>query len=153
MLPGSVHTPIRVLIVKNHSRLVSGLITALTIHPDIGLVGTTPNGVEAIASCQQLDPDVVLMELVMSKPNGIAVIQETLQHQPHLLIITLSNFAEESLVHQARQAGAVGNVQIGDSADSIATTIRNAYAHALRDAIREQQRLDPQNNGNAKSSD
>jgi NarL family two-component system response regulator LiaR len=140
--------PIRILIVKHHNRLVSGLITALTIHPDIDLVGTASNGVEAIARCQQLNPDVVLIELVMPERDGASAIQEIHRRQPHIQIITLSKFAEESLVRQARQAGAVGNVQLGDSADSIVATIRNVYVTPTR----EQQSQDIQNIGDTKSS-
>jgi DNA-binding NarL/FixJ family response regulator len=73
--------------------------------------------------------------------DGVSAIQEIHQHQPNIQIITLSKFAEESLVRQARQAGAVGNVQLGDSADSIVTTIRNVYVNATR----EQQSQDTQN--------
>jgi two-component system nitrate/nitrite response regulator NarL len=122
-----MHNPIRVLIVKNYNRLVSVLTTALTIHPDIDLVGTVSNGVEAIARCRQLNPDVVLMELVAPALNGISTIQEIHQLQPHIKIITLSKFTEETLVCQAKQAGAAGNVQLGDSADFIAAMIRNVY--------------------------
>jgi DNA-binding NarL/FixJ family response regulator len=129
----STHNPIRVLIVENHNRLVSGLITALTIHPDIDLVGTASSGIEAIARCQQLNPDVVLMELIMPESSGVSAIQEIHRHQPHIQIITLSKFAEDSMVRQARQAGAAGNVQLGDSADSITNTIRDVYVHAIRE--------------------
>jgi DNA-binding NarL/FixJ family response regulator len=125
-----MHNPIRVLIVKNYNRLVSGLTTALTIHPDIDLVGTASDAGEAIAHCQQLNPDVVLMELMLPELDGISVIQEICQHQPRIQIITLSKSLEEDLIHKAQQVGAVGHIQLGDSADSIVAIIRDVYQRA-----------------------
>ena len=119
--------PIRILIVKDHNRLLSGLVTALAIYPDIALVGTATNGFEAIDRCQKFNPDVVLMELVLPELDGISAIQEIRQHQPHIQIITLSKFLEEDLIRKAKQVGAVGHVRLGDSADSIAATIRDVY--------------------------
>ena len=140
--------PIQILIVKNHNRLLAGLVTALAIYPDLDLVGTATNGFEAIDLCQKLDPDVVLIELVMPELDDVSTIQEIHQHQPHIQIITLSKFAEESLVRQARQAGAVGSVRLGDSADSIVATIRNVYDNATR----KQQSQDTQNTKSVRRS-
>jgi len=119
--------PIRVLIAEDNDRLLSGLTTTLTIHSDIEVVGTATNGLEAIDSCRELEPDVVLMELVMPKLDGISAIQEIHQYQPNIQIIVLSSFSEEALVGKAKQVGAVGHVQLGDSAESLITEIRNAY--------------------------
>lgn len=118
---------IRVLIVEDNDRLLSGLTTTLTIHPDLKVVGTASNGLEAIDSCRELDPDVVLMKLVMPELDGISAIQAIHQYQPNIHIIVLSTFSEEALVGKAKQVGAVGHVQLGDSAESIIAEIRNAY--------------------------
>jgi DNA-binding NarL/FixJ family response regulator len=122
--------PIRILIAKNHNRLLSGLVTALATYPDLDLVGTAANGFEAIDCCQKLDPDVVLMELVLPELDGVSAIQEIRQHQPHIQIITLSKFLEEDLICKAKQVGAVGHVRLGDSADSIVAIIRDVYQRA-----------------------
>jgi DNA-binding NarL/FixJ family response regulator len=129
-MDSSMKNPIRVLIVKTPHRLTTGLTTALTIHPDIEHVGTSSSAAEAITHCQQICPDVVLIELVMLENDCISTIQKIHQQQPHIQIITLSKLTEDSLVRQAREAGAVGNVQLGDSADSIATTIYKVFQNA-----------------------
>lgn len=118
---------IRVLIVEDNDRLLSGLATTLTIHPDLEVVGTAANGFEAIDSCRELKPDVVLMKLVMPELDGISAIREIHRHQPNIQIIVLSRFSEEALVDKAKQVGAVGHIQLGDSAESLITEIRNAY--------------------------
>ena len=122
--------PIQILIVKNNNRLLAGLVTALEIYQDLDLVGTATNGFEAIDLCQKLNPDVVLIELGLPELDGISTIQEICQHQPHIQIITLSKFLEEDLIHKANQVGAVGHIRLGDSADSIAATIRDVYHRA-----------------------
>jgi two-component system nitrate/nitrite response regulator NarL len=123
--------PIQILIVKNHNRLLAGLVTALEIYPDLDLVGTATNGFEAIDLCQKLNPDVVLIELGLPELDGISAIQEISQHQPHIQIITLSKFLEEDLIRKAKQVGAVGHVRLGDSADSIVAIIRDVYQRAI----------------------
>lgn len=124
---------IRVLIVEDNDRLLSGLVTTLTIHPDIELVGTAGNGLEAIDRCQKLEPDVVLMELVMPELDGISAIKEIHQQQPTIQIIVLSRFSEVALVDTAKQVGAVGHIQLGDSAESLVAEIRTAYRRVTED--------------------
>jgi NarL family two-component system response regulator LiaR len=119
--------PIRLLIVNNDNRLLSGLATALAIHPDIDLAGTAADGLEAIDLCQELGPDVVLIELMLPELDGVSVIQQIHQHQPHIQIITLSGSWEKDLIRKAEQVGAVGHIRLGDSADSIAAMIRGVY--------------------------
>ena len=79
-----MHNPIRVLIVKDYTRFVSGLTTALTIYPYIEIVGTVSDAVEAIAHWQQLNPDVVLVELAIPELDGVSPIQEIHHHRPHI---------------------------------------------------------------------
>ena len=119
--------PIRILIVNNDNRLLAGLVTALEICPDIDPVGTATNGLEAMGLCQELDPDVVLMELMLPELDGISAIQGICRNQPHIQIITLSKFLEKDLIRKANQVGAAGHIRLGDSADSIAATIRDVY--------------------------
>jgi two-component system nitrate/nitrite response regulator NarL len=118
---------IRILIAEDNDRLLSGLETTLTIQPDLDVVGTATNGLEAIDSCRELEPDVVLMELTRPERDGISAIKEIHQHQSNIQIIVLSSFSEGALVEKARQVGAVGHIQLGDSAVSLITEIRNAY--------------------------
>ena len=122
-----MQNPIRVLIVINPNRFAVGLVTALTVYPDINHIGTVSDANEAITFCNQFNPDVVLMELFMAESDSISTIHEIHRNQPHIQIITLSNFSEDNLVYQARQAGAAGNIEIGDSADSIVTKICKAF--------------------------
>lgn len=119
-------TPIRVMIVDDHDMLREGLGSFLLAIPDLELVGEASGGAEAIQMCKELQPDVVLMDLVMPEVSGVEAISAIHQQNPDIRVLALSSFSEDRLVRSALQAGACGYLLKNISADKLAEAIRMA---------------------------
>lgn len=117
---------IRVLIVDDHDMLRKGIVSFLYSVPDLELVGEASSGSEAIDLCAELNPDVVLMDLVMPEMDGVTAIQHIHSSQPDIHIIALSSFAEHDLVKSALKAGALGYILKNVAAEKLAEAIRMA---------------------------
>jgi NarL family two-component system response regulator LiaR len=121
-------SPIRVMIVDDHKMVRSGLAVFLKTFDDLGLVGEAADGTEAIRLCAELQPDVVLMDLVMPGMDGTTAIHAIRQAHPTIQIVALTSFAEQELVQRALQAGAIGYLLKNASIDELAEAIRAAHA-------------------------
>jgi two-component system, NarL family, response regulator LiaR len=119
--------PIRVLIVDDHDMLREGLAAFLHGFPDLAMVGEAPSGVEGIRLCQELQPDVVLMDLVMPEMDGVTAIKMIHEVQPEIKIIALSSFSEDKLVRSALLAGATSYLLKNVSANRLADAIRTTH--------------------------
>jgi NarL family two-component system response regulator LiaR len=120
--------PIRVMIVDDQPVVRSGLVTFLMVFDDLQLVGEAANGAEAVKLCEEQNPDVILMDMVMPGANGAEVTQAIKQRHPHPQIIGLTSFKDEALVQQAMQAGAISYLLKNVTADELASAIRAAHA-------------------------
>lgn len=120
--------PIRVLLVDDHAVVRSGLSAFLTIYDDLELAGEARDGVEAVRLCRHLQPDVVLMDLVMPEMDGATATRQIRQFCPHTQVIVLTSFREDELVQGALQAGAIGYLLKNVAADDLARAIRAAAA-------------------------
>jgi NarL family two-component system response regulator LiaR len=118
---------IRVLAVDDHDLLRSGLRLVIDTVPDIELVGEASTGSEAIELCARLNPDVVLMDLMMPEMDGISAIQRIRQSHTNIHIIALTSFVDEALVTSALNAGAVSYLLKNVSIDELTSAIRKAY--------------------------
>ena|SRR5258706_9862048 len=119
---------IRVLITDNHAMVRNGLMMFLKSYPDIELVGEASNGNEAVAMCDTLLPDVVLMDLVMPEMDGVAATSAIVQAHPNIRVIALTSFNEDQLIYAALKAGIVGYLLKDCTADELVNAIRNAHA-------------------------
>ena len=119
--------PIRVLIVDDHAMVRKGLLAILKNKPELELVGEARDGREAIECCEQLKPDVVLMDLVMPELGGVAATRAIHQRWPQVQVIALTSFQEKELVQDALQAGAIGYLLKNVSGDELAEAIRQAH--------------------------
>jgi NarL family two-component system response regulator LiaR len=119
---------ITVLIVDDHTMVRMGLITFLNNTSDIQVVGEARDGNAAIALCQQLQPDVVLMDLVMPELGGVAATRMIHQRWPGIHVLALTSFQEKGLVQDALQAGAIGYLLKNISGDELVSAIRAAFA-------------------------
>jgi NarL family two-component system response regulator LiaR len=119
---------IRVLITDDHALVRTGLRFFLMAFDDLELIGEGANGQEAVELCAKLQPDVVLMDLLMPDMNGATAIRTIHERWPQIRILALTNFQEAHLVHQALQAGATGYLLKNVSADELANAIRAAHA-------------------------
>lgn len=120
--------PIRVLIVDDHDMLREGLAAFLNGFPDLVMVGEASSGVEGIRLCQELLPDVVLMDLVMPEMDGVLAIKAIHETQPEVKIIALSSFSEDKLIRSALAAGATSYLLKNVSAERLADSIRTTHA-------------------------
>ncbi len=120
--------PIRVLIVDEHAVVRSGLAAFLLAADDLELAGEAAGGAEAVRMCKTLQPDVVLMDLVMPEVDGVAATRAIRQACPTVQVIALTSFEEGELVRGVLGAGAVGYLLKNVSAEELAEAIRAAAA-------------------------
>lgn len=125
-------TNIRVLIADDHPVVRKGLKALLAAKKyGIEVVGEASNGEEAIHQTRQLEPDVILMDLLMPGKSGLQAILEIKQIQPLARILVLTSFADDDHVTQAIQAGAYGFLLKDASPDDLVQTIHSVYADKL----------------------
>jgi two-component system, NarL family, response regulator LiaR len=118
---------IRVLIVDDHAVVREGLRALIETQPDMTLVGEAANGEEAVEKSQDIDPDVVLMDLVMPRKSGIEATNDIQQAQPEVRVLVLTSFAEDDKVFPAIQAGAMGYLLKDASPRELLEGIREVY--------------------------
>lgn len=99
---------IRLLIADDHAVVREGLRNFIAIQPEIEIVGEAANGEEAVELERSLNPDVILMDLVMPKKNGIEAIREIKRRNSEARILVITSFAEDNKVIPAIKAGAMG---------------------------------------------
>jgi len=118
--------PIRVMLVDDHAVVRSGLSAFLLAYDDLELVAEASSGERAIQLCQQAQPDVVLMDLMMPGMDGATATGLIREKYPQIQVIALTSFKEKELVEGALQAGAIGYLLKDVSADELAHAIRAA---------------------------
>jgi NarL family two-component system response regulator LiaR len=119
---------ITVLIVDDHSVVRMGLRVFLDLQPDIEVVGEATDGSEGVAMARRLEPDVILMDLLMPNMDGITAIGRIKAERPETEIVTMTSFIEEDKVTAALEAGASGYVLKDAEAEEVAAAVRAAYA-------------------------
>jgi len=119
---------IRVVVADDHDMLREGLATFLSMHKDLMLVGEVASGAEALRICQEIEPDVVLMDLIMPEMDGVTAIKLIHAAQPQIRIIALTSFGDADLVRAALQAGATSYLLKNVTADRLAEAIRATWA-------------------------
>ena len=120
--------PIRVMLVDDHAVVRSGLGAFLLAYDDMELVGEASTGEKAINLCPQVQPDVVLMDLVMPEMDGATATGLIREKCPDIQVLALTSFKEQDLVEGALKAGAIGYLLKDVSADELADAIRAAAA-------------------------
>ncbi len=119
--------PIRVLIVDDHAIVRKGTRALLTTEAGIEVVGEATDGREAVAEAQRLDPDVILMDLVMPGMDGIEAIGAITAEQPEARILVLTSFAADDKVFPAIKAGALGYLLKDAGPEDLVTAIRQVW--------------------------
>lgn len=138
----STPSPIRVMIVDEHDRVRQGLRAVLKLFRDLELVGEARDGREAIKVCEQLQPDVVLMDLVMPVMDGTTATRIIRQRWPKVQVIALTASLDRGSVNGALGAGAIGYLIKNVSMDDLAKAIRSAHAGQSTIAPEVEQALD-----------
>jgi DNA-binding NarL/FixJ family response regulator len=119
---------IRILIADDHSVVRQGLRMFLTLDPDLDVVGEAANGAEALRLARELQPDIVLMDLLMPVMDGIAATSSIRRELPDVEVIALTSVLEDASVVGAIRAGAIGYLLKDTEADELRRAIKAAAA-------------------------
>ena len=115
---------IKILIADDHTIVRIGLRTLLSAEKDFEIVGEAKNGIEAVKIASKARPDVVIMDLIMPKKNGIDATREILETLPSTKILVLTSFGTSDGIVQALQFGAVGAIMKTADDGALVSAIR-----------------------------
>jgi len=117
---------IRVLLVDDHRLLLAGLRSLLEEEPDVEVIGTAANGVEAVEMAGSMKPDVVLMDLSMPQMGGVEATRLIVADNPEVQVVVLTSFSDQDLVLDAVEAGAVGYLLKDSEPSALVRGVRSA---------------------------
>lgn len=115
---------IKLLIIDDHEMVRLGLTSYFSVLKDIEVVGEAEDGAEGVKMALALQPDVILMDLVMEVMDGIEATKVILEEWPEAKILILTSFIDDEKVYPAMEAGASGYLLKTSSASDIAEAIR-----------------------------
>jgi NarL family two-component system response regulator LiaR len=119
---------IRVLLVDDHAVVREGLRTFLQLQDGIEIVGEAADGEEAVREAERLRPDVILMDLVMPKLDGVGAMRQLRRRLPGSRVIVLTSFAQDDRLLPAIQAGAAGYLLKNVEPAELARAVKEAHA-------------------------
>jgi NarL family two-component system response regulator LiaR len=122
-----VKKAIRLLIVDDHTIVRKGIKVLVATEKDMRVVGEAENGAEAVEKAASLKPDVILMDLVMPRMDGIEATSRITAQQPGARILVLTSFAADDKVFPAVKAGALGYLLKDSSPEQLLEAIRQVY--------------------------
>jgi len=120
--------PIRILIADDHSVVRQGLRMFLGLDPELEIIGEASDGAEAVRMAHELNPDVVLMDMVMPVMGGIEATQTIRRELPDTEVIALTSVLDDGSVVGAVKAGAIGYLLKDTQADELRRAIKAAAA-------------------------
>lgn len=118
---------IRVIITDDHEMVRRGLNMFLRTYPDLELVGEANSGEQVLKLCEEVAPDVVLMDLIMPGMGGIEATRQITQRFPNIKVVALSSAMDSSTVSKALEAGVQGYLMKNVSTDQLADAIREVH--------------------------
>ena len=124
--------PIRILLVDDHAVVREGLRAFLSLQDGFEIVGEAADGVQAIERAAALEPDVILMDLVMPKLDGVSAMRELRrraggrERTPHVIVLT--SFLDDDRLLPALEAGAAGYLLKNSQPAELARAVRAAQA-------------------------
>jgi NarL family two-component system response regulator LiaR len=123
-----VPEPIRVLVVDDHGVVRQGLRALLELQEGIEVVGEAADGDEGVEAATQLRPDVVLMDLVMRRLDGVSAMRQLRERLPETRVIVLTSFLDDDKLLPALRAGAAGYLLKNAEPQEVVRAVRTAYA-------------------------
>ena len=118
---------IRIFITDDHAIVRKGLRTLINSESGMELVGEAADGLEAVTKIRALQPDVILMDLVMPRQGGLETIIQIKEDNPDARIMVLTSFAEEEQVFSAIKAGALGYLLKDSSPEQLVQAIHDVH--------------------------
>ncbi len=118
---------IRILIADDHPVVRRGLASLLRTEPDLELVGEAENGAQAVEQARALDPDVILLDLVMPNMGGLEAIPKIKQVNPDARILVITSFADDDKVFPAIKSGALGYLLKEAPPEMLVQAIRDVH--------------------------
>ena len=115
---------VKVLIADDHNVVRQGLQTFLSLDPEIEVVGTAVNGQEAVEKTRELNPDVVLLDLLMPEMNGIEATSRIKHLMPGVKVLVLTSVLESDAISRAIKAGANGYLLKSMQSEELCRTIK-----------------------------
>jgi NarL family two-component system response regulator LiaR len=127
----AISNPIRILLVDDHAVVREGMRAFIQIKPDMEVVGEAADGIEALEKANDLDPDVILLDIVMPRLDGIGTIKALKEQGSQARILIITSFAEDEQIFPAIKAGALGYL------------LKDSQPQELIQAIRDVNRGEP----------
>jgi two-component system, NarL family, response regulator LiaR len=119
--------PIRILIADDHAIVRKGLTALFATEEDLRVLGEAQDGQEAVEKAGALKPDVVLMDLVMPRMDGIEATRRITEADPGVKVLVLTSFAADDKVFPAVKAGALGYLLKDSSPEELVAAIRRVH--------------------------
>jgi NarL family two-component system response regulator LiaR len=118
---------IRVLVVDDHPIVRRGLCAEINLDVGMQVVAEAKDGIEAVEMARILQPDVILMDAVMPRKNGIEATEEIIRDNPMARILVLTSFTEDEKIYAAIKAGALGYILKDKHPEEVLQAIRDVY--------------------------
>ena len=119
---------IRVLVVDDHAIVRRGITALLATEPSIEVAGEACDGHEAVSEVDRLQPDVVLMDIVMPGMDGLEATRRIMASQPDTRVLVLTSFGGDDQVFPAIRAGALGYLLKDSRPQELITAIRQVHS-------------------------
>jgi two-component system, NarL family, response regulator LiaR len=119
--------PICILIVDDHTVVRDGLKALISAEPGMKVIGEAGDGLEAVSKARDLQPDVVLLDLVMPRMDGVQATMEIKKAYSQARILVLTSFSEDHMVVSAIRAGAIGYLMKDTTSEELLQAIRDTY--------------------------
>jgi NarL family two-component system response regulator LiaR len=119
--------PIRILIADDHAIVREGLHSFISLEPDMEVVGEAADGVAAVDQARTLEPDVILLDMVMPRQSGLETLRHLKAEGSRAHVIVLTSFAQHDQIFPAIKAGAMGYQLKDSSPQQLVQAIRDVY--------------------------
>jgi NarL family two-component system response regulator LiaR len=118
---------IGVLLVDDHAVVRQGLRMFIDMQGDMQVLGEGSNGIEAVELAEKLNPDVILLDLLMPHMDGVEATRKILENNPHSRVLILTSFGEDDKIFPSIRAGAQGYLLKDIQPQALVQAIRETY--------------------------
>ncbi|WP_436701351.1 response regulator [Nocardioides sp. BYT-33-1] len=119
-------TQVTVVIVDDDALVRDGIAAILDGQPGIAVIGRGGDGRDAVSLCNELEPDVVLLDIEMPRLDGLQALEEIKRSAPHVAVVMLTTFDTGPYIDQALRGGAVGFLLKSSTYEQLVAAVRSA---------------------------